>query len=66
MNIDELKGNWKVAKGQLKQKFSELTDEDLMFREGQFEEMLGNLQKKVGQKKEEFTKTLEEIRDKSK
>jgi uncharacterized protein YjbJ (UPF0337 family) len=61
MNFDELKGNWNVVKGSLKQKFSELTDEDLMFREGQFEEMLGNLQLKLGQKKEEFEKSLNEI-----
>jgi uncharacterized protein YjbJ (UPF0337 family) len=61
-----LKGNWNVVKGSIKQKFSELTDEDLMFREGQFEEMLGNLQLKLGQKKEEFEKSLNEISQKLK
>jgi uncharacterized protein YjbJ (UPF0337 family) len=66
MNLDKLKGNWNSVKGSLKQKFSELTDEDLLYREGQFEEMIGNLQIKLGQKKEEFTKTLNEITEKLK
>lgn len=66
MNIQELEGNWKVVKGYLKQRFSELTDEDLAYREGEFEEMIGKLQKKVGQKKEEFEKELKEITSKSK
>lgn len=66
MNIQELKGNWKVAKGYLKQRFSELTDEDLAYREGEFEEMIGRLQKKVGQKKEQFENVLNEITSKSK
>jgi uncharacterized protein YjbJ (UPF0337 family) len=66
MNFDELKGNWNVVKGSLKQKFSQLTDEDLMYREGQFEEMLGNLQLKLGQKKDDFEKILNEISQKLK
>ncbi len=28
------KGNWNIAKGKLKQKFAQLTDDDLQFAEG--------------------------------
>jgi uncharacterized protein YjbJ (UPF0337 family) len=53
-NITELKGNWEVQKGKLKQKFGMLTDNDLMFEEGKKEEMLGKLQIKLGKTKEQL------------
>jgi hypothetical protein len=34
LNTIELKGNWNEQKGKLKQKITELTDNDLMFAEG--------------------------------
>ena len=58
MNLTELKGNWNEQKGKLKQAFAELTDNDLMFEEGQKEEMLGNLQQKLGKTKEELHKII--------
>ena len=54
MNKTELKGNWNEQKGKLKQKFANLTDDDLMFAEGKKDEMLGKLQKKLGKTKEEL------------
>ena len=54
MNTTEVKGTWHEQKGKLKQKFAELTDNDLMFEEGKKEEMLGKLQVKLGKTKEEL------------
>jgi len=54
MNTSELKGNWNEQKGKLKQKFAQLTDNDLMFAEGKKEEMMGKLQVKLGKTKEEL------------
>ncbi|RPH94693.1 CsbD family protein [candidate division KSB1 bacterium] len=51
-----IKGNWNEAAGKLKQKFANLTDDDLLFVQGKEEELLGRLQKRLG-------KTREEIRD---
>jgi uncharacterized protein YjbJ (UPF0337 family) len=59
MNTTELKGNWNEQKGKLKQKFAELTDNDLMFVEGKKEEMLGKLQIKLGKTKDEMYKMIE-------
>jgi uncharacterized protein YjbJ (UPF0337 family) len=59
MNKTEVKGNWNEMKGKLKQNFAELTDNDLMFEEGQKDEMLGNLQKKLGKTKEELEPIFE-------
>jgi uncharacterized protein YjbJ (UPF0337 family) len=56
MNTTEIKGNFEELKGKLKQKFAELTDDDLLFAEGKQDELYGRLQKKLG-------KTNEEIRD---
>jgi uncharacterized protein YjbJ (UPF0337 family) len=57
----ELKGNWNEQKGKLKQKFAYLTDNDLMFLDGKKDEMLGRLQIKLGQTKDQLRKTIEEL-----
>lgn len=54
MNDLQIKGNWNEMKGQLKQKYSNLTDDDLTFTEGKEDEMLGRLQKKLGKAKQEL------------
>ena len=48
-----IKGNWNVIKGKLRQKYANLTDDDLRYTEGKEEEMLGRLQKKLGKSREE-------------
>jgi uncharacterized protein YjbJ (UPF0337 family) len=58
MNTTEAKGNWNEQKGKLKQKFANLTDNDLMFAEGKKDEMLGKLQIKLGKTKEELDKII--------
>ena len=58
MNTTELKGDWEVQKGKLKQKFAMLTDNDLLLVEGKQDEMLGRLQIKLGKTKEEIVKLI--------
>ncbi|MFA6271140.1 MAG: CsbD family protein [Candidatus Paceibacterota bacterium] len=60
MNTTELKGNRNEQKGKLKQKFANLTDDDLMYAEGKKDEMFGKLQKKLGKTKEELYKVMSE------
>ena len=43
-----LKGNWNVIKGKLTQAYGELTDDDLKYVEGQEEELVGRIQKRIG------------------
>jgi uncharacterized protein YjbJ (UPF0337 family) len=43
-----LKGNWNVVKGKLKQAYGQLTDDDLKYTEGQEDELVGRIQKRVG------------------
>jgi len=58
MNTTEIKGDWEVQKGKLKQKFATLTDNDLIFAEGKKDEMFGKLQIKLGKSKEELHKII--------
>ncbi len=43
-----LKGNWNVVKGKLKKAYGDLTDDDLTYTEGQENELVGRIQKRVG------------------
>jgi uncharacterized protein YjbJ (UPF0337 family) len=54
MNTLSMKGTWKENAGKLKQQFANLTDDDLLFKEGKEEELLGRLQQKLGKTKEEM------------
>ncbi len=56
-----LKGSWNEIKGKLKQKYGQLTDDDLTFAEGKEDELLGRLQQRLGEKKEDIRKTIEEL-----
>lgn len=60
MNKTTLKGNWNVIKGKLKQKYGQLTDEDLVYTEGKEDELIGNIQRKVGKSREEVEEMFEE------
>jgi len=51
---DKIKGNWNEMKGKLKEEYAELTDNDLMYEEGQEDQLIGRLQKATGKTKEQF------------
>jgi uncharacterized protein YjbJ (UPF0337 family) len=55
----DIKGNWNEIKGKLKQKYAQLTDDDLTFAEGKEEELMGRLQQRIGKKKEEIREEIE-------
>jgi uncharacterized protein YjbJ (UPF0337 family) len=60
MNTTELAGKWNELKGVLKQKYSDLTDDDLLFVEGKEEELYGRIQQKIGKTKDEIKKMISE------
>jgi uncharacterized protein YjbJ (UPF0337 family) len=59
MDNQRLKGNWNQIKGKLKQKYGELTDDDLTYVEGKEDELYGRIQKKVGKSKDEVRAEIE-------
>jgi len=60
MTTLEIKGDWNITKGKLKQKWATLTDDDLQFAEGQQEELLGRIQKRTGETREAVEKAVKE------
>jgi uncharacterized protein YjbJ (UPF0337 family) len=52
MNTLEFKGDWNIAKGKLKQKWADLTDDDLKYVDGKQDELVGRIQKRTGQTRE--------------
>jgi len=61
MNTTEIKGNWNELKGKLKQKYADLTDDDLLFVEGKEDELFGKLQIKLGKSKDEVRKMIADL-----
>ena len=55
----QFKGSWNEVKGKLKQKYGQLTDNDLAFSEGKEDELLGRLQQRLGKSKEDLRKEIE-------
>lgn len=60
MNTLQLKGNWNIVKGKLKQKYADLTDDDLQYIEGKEDELIGRIQKRTGKTKEEVEQALDD------
>jgi uncharacterized protein YjbJ (UPF0337 family) len=58
MNKLEMKGNWNIAKGKIKQRWSNLTDDDLQYIEGKEDELIGRIQKKTGETREAVEREL--------
>jgi uncharacterized protein YjbJ (UPF0337 family) len=57
----EIKGDWNIAKGKLKQKWAALTDDDLKYAEGRSDEVIGHIQKRTGETREMVEKAIKEL-----
>ena len=61
MNKLTFNGTWNEVQGKLKQKYGQLTDNDLVYTEGQQDELIGRLQKKLGKAQDEVIKIIADI-----
>jgi uncharacterized protein YjbJ (UPF0337 family) len=57
----EIKGNWNQLKGKIKQKWADVTDDDLTYVEGKEDELVGRLQEKTGKTREEIVKEINSL-----
>ena len=62
MTTLELKGDWNILKGKLKQKWATLTDDDLQLIDGKGDELLGRIQKRTGESREAVEDAIKEYR----
>ena len=60
MNEDILKGQWKQVRGQVKQWWGMLTDDDLDKINGKRDQLIGKLQEKYGYSKEQAGRQIDE------
>ena len=52
MDADILKGKWKQFRGQVKEKWGKLTDDELDQIEGDYDQLVGQLQEQYGYAKQ--------------
>lgn len=61
MNWDRIEGNWKKVQGQAKQRWGELTNDDLNVIDGRRDELSGKLQERYGIAKDEADRQINEF-----
>jgi len=61
VNPEILKGKWNEMKGDIRARWSKLTDEDMTHIQGQAEKMIGKLQERYGYKREQAEKEINEF-----
>jgi uncharacterized protein YjbJ (UPF0337 family) len=61
MNNDQIEGNWKQAKGKIKEQWGKLTDDDLDVIAGKRDQLLGRIQERHGIAKDEADKQVREF-----
>ena len=59
MDWDRVEGNWKQFKGQVKEKWGNLTDDDLDRVAGQREQLEGIIQERYGIEKDQARKAID-------
>jgi len=61
MNWDQVEGKWKQYKGQMKEKWGKLTDDELDVINGQRQQLVGKIQQHYGIAREEAEKQADEF-----
>ncbi|MGE6330062.1 CsbD family protein [Psychrobacter pacificensis] len=62
MNDNTLKGEWKQLKGSVKQKWGELTDDDLDQVEGSRDKLVGRIQERYGHAQDHAEREVDDWR----
>ena len=63
MNWDRIEGNWKQLKGKAKEQWGKLTDDDLDIIAGKRDQLVGILQRRYGETRDEMERQVREFED---
>ena len=63
MNRDILQGNWKQLKGNIKEQWGKLTDDDLTMAEGNYDQLVGRIPERYGYSRDEAQRRIDERLD---
>jgi uncharacterized protein YjbJ (UPF0337 family) len=58
MNSDQLEGKWKEVKGEVREKWGKLTDDDIQIIGGRQDQLIGRVQQRYGIAKEAATREV--------
>ncbi|MGD9857566.1 MAG: CsbD family protein [Planctomycetaceae bacterium] len=61
MNQEQIKGNWMILKGKIKERWGKLTDDELDVADGRLDQVAGTVAKKYGIAKEKAHEQLDEL-----
>lgn len=60
MNWDRVEGNWQQFKGKLREKWGELTDDDIDVIDGRREQLQGKIQERYGKQRDEAEREVDD------
>ena len=61
MNWDQIEGNWKIVRGNVRERWGKLTDDDLDVIAGKRDQLVGRLQKAYGFAREEAERQVNDF-----
>src|SRR5437763_16700759 len=61
INVQELQGQWNTLRGKVKEKWGQLTDDDLQIHGGNVDQLVGRIQQKTGEGREAIERFLGEL-----
>jgi uncharacterized protein YjbJ (UPF0337 family) len=60
---EKVKGNWNQFKGKVKQRWGQLTDDELQEVEGNFDQLVGLVQQKTGEGRQQIERILNDLNE---
>lgn len=64
VNSQALRGQWNKVKGQVKEKWGQLSDDDLQFQSGNIDQLVGRIQQKTGEGRDAVESFLNDLTSK--
>jgi uncharacterized protein YjbJ (UPF0337 family) len=61
INTQELRGQWNKLQGRVKERWGQLTDDDLQIQGGNVDQLVGRIQQKTGEGREAIEKFLADL-----
>jgi uncharacterized protein YjbJ (UPF0337 family) len=61
INAQELQGQWTKLRGQVKEKWGQLTDDDLQIHGGNVDQLVGKIQQRTGESRDAIEKFLTDL-----
>ena len=61
MNWDTIKGQWKQLSGKVREKWGDLTDDDVASLKGERDQLVGKVQERYGRTKEEAEREVDDF-----